>query len=134
MLQLELLAVAGAIASDMWPMAGQKLAIAVDDGWHVPVWQDAVVGAYLPHLAEMSPAPGGAPQQAGMQHSPHAAKTKLLPRHQTVNWQWVKEGDGYARHEAWPHFSACCLQGQQSPQRNRQWHPKDANLRRSCPA
>jgi hypothetical protein len=27
-------------------------------------------------------------------------KEKLLP---PVNWRWVKEGDGYVRHEAWPH-------------------------------
>ncbi len=27
-------------------------------------------------------------------------KKKLLP---PVNWRWVKEGDGYVRHEAWPH-------------------------------
>jgi hypothetical protein len=25
---------------------------------------------------------------------------KLLP---PVNWRWVEEGDGYVRHEAWPH-------------------------------
>jgi hypothetical protein len=30
----------------------------------------------------------------------YLAKTKLLP---PVNWRWVKEGDGYVRHEAWPH-------------------------------
>jgi hypothetical protein len=28
---------------------------------------------------------------------------KLLP---PVNWRWVKEGDGYVRHEAWPHTPA----------------------------
>jgi hypothetical protein len=25
---------------------------------------------------------------------------KMLP---PVNWRWVTEGDGYVRHEAWPH-------------------------------
>jgi hypothetical protein len=29
----------------------------------------------------------------------------LLP---PVNWRWVKEGDGYVRHEAWLHTSTVC--------------------------
>jgi hypothetical protein len=33
-------------------------------------------------------------------------KQKLLP---PVNWRWVKEGDGYVRHEAWLHTPTVLL-------------------------